>query len=76
MLVLNLSTEIQIGKKIQIDTKDEYLWAHKYESLILNTLLWFNNKEDLMKKNKRIYEKRLKAITSDPEKNIFCPVSS
>ena len=76
MFVLNLSTEIQIGKKIQIDRKDEYLWAHKYESLILNTLLWFNNKEDLMKKNKRIYEKRLKAITSDPEKNIFCPVSS
>lgn len=76
MLVLNLSTEIQIGKKIQIDTKDEYLWAHKYESLILNTLLWFNNKEDLMKKNKKIYEKRLKVITSDPEKNIFCPASS
>ena len=72
MLVLNLCTEIQIGKKIQIDEKDEYLRAHKYESLILNTLLWFNNKEDL----KTIYEKRLKVITSDPEKHVFCPASS
>ena len=44
--------------------------------LTLNTLLGFNNKEDLMKKNKRIYEERSKVITSDPEKNIFCPASS
>lgn len=44
--------------------------------LTLNTLLWFNNKQDLMKKNKRIYEERSKVITSDPEKNIFCPASS
>lgn len=35
MLVLNLSTEIQMGKQIQVDAKDECLWGHKYESLVL-----------------------------------------
>ena len=69
MLVLNLSTEIQIGKKIQIDEKDEYLWAHKYESLKLNTLLWFNNKEDL----KTIYEKKVKGNNFRSRKKYILP---